>query len=83
MTLMTFLEDFHQDKMNIMHMLFYYFSHAAENTSVLIIESTSSYHEELYRYTNTGTTLLWHDNIQGCFTVALVIHRLEAVHHAL
>lgn len=79
---MTSLEDFHQDKITITHMLFY-FSNAAENTSVLIIKSTSSYHEELYRYANTGTTLLWHDNIQGCFIVALAIHRLEAVHHAL
>lgn len=43
--------------------------------------STSFHHEDLYRYTNIGTTLLWHENIQGCLTETLVGHRLEVVCH--
>lgn len=45
--------------------------------------STSFYHEELYRYTNIGTTLLWHENIQGCLIETLVTHRREAICHGL
>lgn len=45
--------------------------------------STSFYQQELYRYTNIGTTLLWHESIQGCLTETLVTHRPEAVSHGL